>query len=62
MRSSLLALVALIAAALTASPAAAAPKKVPVVTTLGVLADLTRQVGGDRVSVTALAKIGRAHV
>jgi len=56
MRSSLLALVALIAAALTASPAAAAPKKVPVVTTLGVLADLTRQVGGDRVSVTALAK------
>ncbi len=56
MRSSLLALVALIAAALTASTAAAAPKKVPVVTTLGVLADLTRQVGGDRVSVTALAK------
>jgi zinc/manganese transport system substrate-binding protein len=39
-----------------ATRALAAPKKVSVVTTLNVLAGLTREVGGDRVSVTALAK------
>src|SRR5262249_24929419 len=37
-------------------PAVAAPKKVSVVTSLNVLAGLTREVGGDRVEVTALAK------
>ncbi|HEY0482807.1 MAG TPA: metal ABC transporter substrate-binding protein [Kofleriaceae bacterium] len=41
-----------------ALPAAAAPpaKKVSVVTTLNVLAGVTREVGGDRVTVAALAK------
>jgi ABC-type Zn uptake system ZnuABC Zn-binding protein ZnuA len=39
-----------------ARPATAAPKKVSVVTTLSVLAAITREVGGDRVSVMALAK------
>src|SRR6185369_5935164 len=49
-------ILALTAATLTAGRAAAAPKKVSVVTTLGVLAGVTRDIGGDRVSVTALAK------
>jgi zinc/manganese transport system substrate-binding protein len=47
---------ALAAAMATAGRAAAAPKKVSVVTTLGILAGVTRELGGDRVSVTALAK------
>jgi zinc/manganese transport system substrate-binding protein len=34
----------------------AAPKKVQVVTTLGVLAGIAREVGGDRVTATSLAK------
>jgi len=49
-------ILALTAATLTAGRAAAAPKKVSAVTTLGVLAGVTRDIGGDRVSVTALAK------
>ncbi len=60
MRSSLVtfvaALVAVVLTATTATPASAAPKKVPVVTTLNVLAAITRELGGDRVSVTSLAK------
>jgi zinc/manganese transport system substrate-binding protein len=47
---------ALAAAMATAGRAVAAPKKVSAVTTLGVLAGVTRELGGDRVSVTALAK------
>ncbi len=38
------------------TPAAAAPKKVNVVTTLNVLAGIAKEVGGDRVNATALAK------
>ncbi|HEU4733379.1 MAG TPA: metal ABC transporter substrate-binding protein [Kofleriaceae bacterium] len=45
-----------LATALTQRAATAAPKKVSVVTTLNVLAGVTREVGGDRVSVTSLAK------
>lgn len=45
-----------IAVTATAAPAAPPAKKVSVVTTLGVLASVTREVGGDRVNVTALAK------
>jgi ABC-type Zn uptake system ZnuABC Zn-binding protein ZnuA len=52
----LLTMFALVTAALAPGGAAAAPKKVSVVTTLNVLAGITREVGGDRVSVTALAK------
>ena len=47
--------VALIATSATASAAAPA-KKLAVVTTLNVLAGVAREVGGDRVIVTALAK------
>jgi zinc/manganese transport system substrate-binding protein len=50
--------IALLAASLVAlAPAARADsgKKVPVVTTLNVLASIAREVGGDRVTVTALA-------
>jgi ABC-type Zn uptake system ZnuABC Zn-binding protein ZnuA len=56
--SFVLAITAALAAilAITAAPAAAGPKKVPVVTTLNVLASVTQEIGGDRVSVTALAK------
>jgi len=43
-------------AAMAGAPAAAAPKKVSVVTTLNVLAALARDIGGDRVTVAALAK------
>ncbi|HZJ64046.1 MAG TPA: metal ABC transporter substrate-binding protein [Kofleriaceae bacterium] len=43
-------------AAAIATSATAAPKKVSVVTTLNVLAGITREIGHDRVSVTALAK------
>ena len=49
----LLATLFLFAAATTSE---AAPKKVSVVTTLNVLAGVAREVGGDRVTVTALAK------
>jgi ABC-type Zn uptake system ZnuABC Zn-binding protein ZnuA len=37
-------------------PVAAAPNKIQVVATLNVLAGIAREVGGDRVSVTSLAK------
>ena len=48
---------ALVALALAAPTVAlAGPKKVPVVTTLNVLAAVTKAIGGDRVAVTALAK------
>ncbi|HEY5948774.1 MAG TPA: metal ABC transporter substrate-binding protein [Kofleriaceae bacterium] len=43
-------------ASVTTTTANAAPKKVNVVTTLNVLASITRAIGGDRVNVTALAK------
>ena len=58
MRTLTLSVIAALAVALSATPAgvAAGPKKVAVVTTLNVLAGITREVGGDRVSVTALAK------
>lgn len=61
MRSRLVMLLAAFVAALAtvvggATPAIAAPKKVPVVTTLNVLAAIAREVGGDRVSVSSLAK------
>lgn len=51
-------LAAALAVAAAAQPgrAVAASRKVSVVTTLNVLAGITREVGGDRVSVTALAK------
>ncbi|HET9624360.1 MAG TPA: metal ABC transporter substrate-binding protein [Kofleriaceae bacterium] len=57
MKTLLTILVAALALALVASPAAdAAPKKVQVVTTLNVLAGITREVGGNRVDVASLAK------
>ncbi|HEX7836233.1 MAG TPA: metal ABC transporter substrate-binding protein [Kofleriaceae bacterium] len=58
MRTLTIPLIAALAAALSATPAviAAGPKKVSVVTTLNVLAGIAREIGGDRVSVTALAK------
>jgi zinc/manganese transport system substrate-binding protein len=58
MRTLIASLITALAVALTLSPAAlaAGPKKVSVVTTLNVLAGVTREIGGDRVSVTALAK------
>ncbi len=50
-------LFALIALAITTTTAAsAAPKKVRVVTTLNVLAAIAREIGGDHVDVSALAK------
>jgi len=49
-------ILAAVALAITTSTATAAPKKVPVVTTLNVLAAVAREIGGDRVAVTALAK------
>jgi len=52
----LISTLALAFAATSASPAAPPAKKVSVVTTLGVLAGITREVGGDRVTVTSLAK------
>ena len=42
--------------AMLATTSHAAPKQVSVVTTLNVLAGVAREVGGDRVAVTALAK------
>jgi len=60
MKTSIAVTLALIATslsmALTAPPADAAPDKVQVVTTLNVLASVARDIGGNRVSVTALAK------
>ncbi|HEX2690247.1 MAG TPA: metal ABC transporter substrate-binding protein [Kofleriaceae bacterium] len=60
MRSFLAILLTLATTAITATvattSAVAAPKKVSVVTTLNVLAGVTRDIGGDRVNVTALAK------
>jgi zinc/manganese transport system substrate-binding protein len=49
-------LLALLTAALVTTTATAAPKKISVVTTLNVLAAVAREVGGDRVTVSALAK------
>jgi len=49
-------IITLLLAVVTGTAAPAAPKKVQVVTTLNVLAAVTREVGGDRVSVSALAK------
>jgi zinc/manganese transport system substrate-binding protein len=50
-------LITTLAVALAAPAARSAPQgKVSVVTTLGVLAGITREVGGDRVTVAALAK------
>jgi zinc/manganese transport system substrate-binding protein len=60
MKTSLAVILALVATtlsmALTAPLADAAPNKVEVVTTLNVLASVARDIGGDRVNVTALAK------
>jgi zinc/manganese transport system substrate-binding protein len=58
MRTIIATVIRSLAVALVAtSAAAAAPaKKVSVVTTLNVLAGVTREIGGDRVTVTALAK------
>jgi zinc/manganese transport system substrate-binding protein len=56
MKTSMFMLVtALILGAVT-PPTIAAPKKVSVVTTLNVLATITKDIGGDRVSVTSLMK------
>ncbi len=49
-------ILSIVLAALAITPAGAAPKKVNVVTTLNFLAAITRDVGGDHVSVQALAK------
>ncbi len=49
-------LIVLLLAAVLATPAAAAPKKVNVVTTLNVLASIAKAVGGDRVTTSALAR------
>src|SRR5262249_19302151 len=49
-------LIFVIIASLTTTVTDAAPKKVNVVTTLNILASVTRAIGGDRVNVTALAK------
>ena len=48
--------ITILLALMTGTAAPAAPKKVQVVTTLNVLAAVTREVGGDRVSVSSLAK------
>jgi zinc/manganese transport system substrate-binding protein len=60
MKTSFAVILALVATtlsmALTAPVADAAPNKVEVVTTLNVLASVARDIGGDRVNVTALAK------
>ena len=48
--------ITILLALMSGTAAPAAPKKVQVVTTLNVLAAVTREVGGDRVSVSALAK------
>src|SRR6266699_1772572 len=50
-------LISTLVVALAATPSPAAPdKKISVVTTLNILASVARDVGGDRVTVTALAK------
>jgi ABC-type Zn uptake system ZnuABC Zn-binding protein ZnuA len=50
------AILACVVLAASATAATAAPNKIEVVTTLNVLAGITREVGGDRVNVTSLAK------
>lgn len=50
------AILACVVLAASATAATAAPKKIEVVTTLNVLAGITREVGGDRVNVMSLAK------
>lgn len=48
---------------LVLAPAAAAQEKLPVVASFSILADMVQQIGGDRVSVTALVgPDGDAHV
>ncbi|WP_119419224.1 metal ABC transporter substrate-binding protein [Desertibaculum subflavum] len=48
---------------LALAPAAAAQEKLPVVASFSILADMVRQIGGDRVAVTALVgPDGDAHV
>lgn len=48
---------------LALAPAAAAQEKLPVVASFSILADMVQQIGGDRVSVTALVgPDGDAHV
>lgn len=49
-------LLSILILALVTSTATAAPKKVSVVTTLNILASVTKDIGGDRVTVSALAK------
>jgi zinc/manganese transport system substrate-binding protein len=56
MRSFITVILALAITSSTTTLAVAAPKKISVVTTLNILAGVTREIGGDRVSVTALAK------
>ncbi|CAN5915740.1 zinc ABC transporter substrate-binding protein [soil metagenome] len=56
MKNLLTSLLALVVTATMTVTATAAPKKVSVVTTLNVLASITRELGGDRVNVSALAK------
>jgi zinc/manganese transport system substrate-binding protein len=49
-------ILSLVLALVVSTPAVAAPKKVSVVTTLNVLAGIARDIGGNRVTATALAK------
>ena len=49
-------LMVVLALATFAAPAAAARDKLSVVTTLNVLAGIAREVGGDRIAVTSVAK------
>src|SRR5438128_1758867 len=51
-----LALFALVAILLASMPAAAAPKKLNVITATSDLASLTQEVGGDRITVESIAK------
>jgi zinc/manganese transport system substrate-binding protein len=48
--------VAVLSSVVASSPAQAEPPKVAVVTTLNALAAITREIGGDHVAVTSLAK------
>lgn len=56
MRTHFTSLIVTTIALMLAPAASAAPKKINVVTTLNVLAAITHEIGGDRVSVSALAK------
>ena len=62
-RGLLLATAAVAGATASAAAAGAAPPRLPVVASFSILADLVREVGGDRVEVTALVGAdGDAHV